>query len=224
MATRPQEVRDLMWKHIAADFGSVWFSSNKTNKGQTVHLDPLIASMLSNRRDKLNPASNDELVFISREGLPIDNGNFRRLWRIVLYVLSKYNDKRNKRNFCRASNFVVINIIGMYSLPSEPFDRDRYEAWFKNLDWDNISITDVSTSIFKVIESQCKLVGCSFYCVVQSEFVEGWFDTLLSSSVTDRRESSRDAPWNISRDDGRVRLPTVRFANEINLYSSISLA
>ena len=28
--------------------------------------------------------SDDELVFTSREGLPIDNGNFRRLWRIVL--------------------------------------------------------------------------------------------------------------------------------------------
>ena len=84
MATRPQEVRDLKWKHLAADFGSIWFSSNKTKKGRTVPLDHSIASMLSNRRDKLNPASNDELIFTSREGLPIDNGNFRRLWRIVL--------------------------------------------------------------------------------------------------------------------------------------------
>jgi integrase len=84
MATRPQEVRDLIWKQIAADFGSVWFSSNKTKKGRTVPLDPSIASMLSNRRDKLNPAADDEFVFTSREGLPIDNSNFRRLWKIVL--------------------------------------------------------------------------------------------------------------------------------------------
>jgi integrase len=84
MATRPQEVRDLKWKHISADFGSAWFASNKTKKGRTVPLDPSIASMLSTRRDLLKPASDDELVFTSREGLPIDNGNFRRLWRIVL--------------------------------------------------------------------------------------------------------------------------------------------
>jgi integrase len=84
MANRPQEVRDLKWEHIAADFGSVWFSSNKTKKARTVTLDQSIASMLKNRRDRLKPASDDELVFTSREGLPIDNGNFRRLWRKVL--------------------------------------------------------------------------------------------------------------------------------------------
>jgi integrase len=84
MATRPQEVRDLKWKHISADFGSIWFSSNKTKKGRTVPLDPSISSMLSSRRVRLKPVSDDELVFTSREGLPIDNGNFRRLWGKVL--------------------------------------------------------------------------------------------------------------------------------------------
>jgi integrase len=84
MATRPQEVRDLKWKHISADFSSVWFVSNKTKKGRTVPLDPSIASMLSTRRERLKPVSEDELVFTSREGLPIDNGNFRRLWGKVL--------------------------------------------------------------------------------------------------------------------------------------------
>jgi integrase len=84
MATRPQEIRDLTWNRIAADFSSVWFSSNKTKKGRTVPLDPSIASMLSARRDRLKPTSDDELVFTSREGLPIDNRNFRRIWTIVL--------------------------------------------------------------------------------------------------------------------------------------------
>ena len=84
MATRPQEVRDLKWKHISADFGSVWFVSNKTKKGRTVPLDPSIASMLKDRRDRLKPTSDDELAFTSREGLPIDNRNFRRIWTIVL--------------------------------------------------------------------------------------------------------------------------------------------
>jgi integrase len=84
MATRPQEVRDLKWSGIAADFSSAWFVSNKTKKGRTVPLDPSIASMLMGRRDRLKPASDDELVFTSREGLPIDNRNFRRIWTIVL--------------------------------------------------------------------------------------------------------------------------------------------
>ncbi len=51
MATRPQEVRDLRWKHISADFGSVWFASTKTKKGRTVTLNQSISSMLSARQD-----------------------------------------------------------------------------------------------------------------------------------------------------------------------------
>jgi integrase len=84
MATRSQEVRHLRWKQIAADFSSVWFASTKTKKGRTVILDPSIASMLSARRDLLKPVSDDELVFTSREGSPVDNKNFLRLWKIVL--------------------------------------------------------------------------------------------------------------------------------------------
>jgi integrase len=84
MATRPQEIRDLKWKHISADFTSVWFVSNKTKKGRTVPLDPSIAAMLSARRDRLKPVSDEELIFTSKEGNPIDNRNFRRIWEIVL--------------------------------------------------------------------------------------------------------------------------------------------
>jgi hypothetical protein len=109
----------------------------------------------------------------------------------IEYVISKYEDKRNKRNFCVASNFVVTNVIETYNLPSEPFDRAKYEAWFENIDWDNISISDTNTSIIKVIESQCKLVGCSSYRVIQSMIVVQWFGLLLSSSVSDRRKFCR---------------------------------
>ena len=84
MATRPQEVRDLRWRNISADFGSGWFSSNKTKQARTVNLDPSISKMLKARRDRLNPKSDDELVFTSLEGLPIDNHNFCRTWRMVL--------------------------------------------------------------------------------------------------------------------------------------------
>jgi integrase len=83
MACRPQEVRDLVWRDIASDFSTVWFASNKTKKGRVVHLNSSIAKMLSNRYQKVNPKP-DDLIFTSREGLPVDNGNFRRLWRIVL--------------------------------------------------------------------------------------------------------------------------------------------
>jgi hypothetical protein len=121
----------------------------------------------------------------------------------IEYVLSKYKDKRNKRTFCDASNFVVSNIIEMYSLPSEPFDRAKYEVWFKNIDWDNISMPDVNTSIIKITESQCKLVGCSFYRVLQSMIIIQWFGLLLSSSVSDRRELCRvmTAALRIFRDE-----------------------
>jgi integrase len=41
--------------------------------------------MLKVRRDRLNPVSEDELVFKSPEGLPIDDRNFcRRAWMTVL--------------------------------------------------------------------------------------------------------------------------------------------
>jgi hypothetical protein len=44
-----------------------------------------LSVMLSARRDRLKPVSDDELVFKSPEGLPIDDRNFnRRAWKTVL--------------------------------------------------------------------------------------------------------------------------------------------
>jgi integrase len=93
MGTRGGEASALKWKHISADFSSVWIGesfsrgvtgSTKTKKARTVKLDPSVSAMLSARHDRLKP-SDDELVFRSPEGLAIDDRNFnRRAWKTVL--------------------------------------------------------------------------------------------------------------------------------------------
>ncbi|WP_309737974.1 site-specific integrase [Chamaesiphon sp. OTE_20_metabat_361] len=94
MGTRGGEASALKWKHISIDLDSVWIGesfsrgvtgSTKTKKARTVNLSPSIAAMLLARRDRLKPASDDELVFKSPEGLPIDDRNFnRRAWKTIL--------------------------------------------------------------------------------------------------------------------------------------------
>lgn len=94
MGTRGGEASALKWKHISSDFGSVWIGesfsrgvtgSTKTKKARTVNLNPSISAMLQARRDRLNPVSDNELVFKSPEGLSIDDRNFnRRAWKTVL--------------------------------------------------------------------------------------------------------------------------------------------
>jgi integrase len=94
MAARGGEASALKWKHVKPDSSSVWIGesfsrgvtgSTKTKKARTVNLDPSISAMLQARRDRLNPASDDELVFKSPKDLPIDDRNFcRRAWKTVL--------------------------------------------------------------------------------------------------------------------------------------------
>jgi integrase len=94
MGTRGGEASALKWKHLSIDLDSVWIGesfsrgvtgSTKTKKARTVNLSPSISAMLQARRDRLKPASDDELVFKSPEGLPIDDRNFcRRAWKTVL--------------------------------------------------------------------------------------------------------------------------------------------
>jgi integrase len=94
MGTRGGEASALKWEHIKADFSSVWIGesfsrgvtgSTKTKKARTVPLNAELSAMLSARRDRLKPVSDDELVFKSPEGLPIDDRNFnRRAWKTVL--------------------------------------------------------------------------------------------------------------------------------------------
>ena len=94
MGTRGGEASALKWKHISSDFDSVWIGesfsrgvtgSTKTKKARTINLSPSVSTMLQARRDRLKPVSDDELVFKSPEGLPIDDRNFcRRAWKTVL--------------------------------------------------------------------------------------------------------------------------------------------
>jgi integrase len=55
--------------------------------------------MLLSSRDRLKPVSDDELVFKSLEGLPIDDRNFcRRAWKTVLAEVGvKYRRLYNTR-------------------------------------------------------------------------------------------------------------------------------
>jgi integrase len=94
MGTRGGEASALKWKHIKADFSSVWIGesysrgttgSTKTKKARTVVMPDAIASMLKDRKQRLNPQSDDELVFKSPTGLPICDRMFnRRAWKTVL--------------------------------------------------------------------------------------------------------------------------------------------
>jgi integrase len=94
MATRGGEASALKWKHIKPDLSSVWIGesfsrgvtgSTKTKRARTVPLNQSVVNMLKTRRDRLKPDSDDELVFKSPTGLPIDDRNFcRRAWKSVL--------------------------------------------------------------------------------------------------------------------------------------------
>jgi integrase len=108
MGTRGGEASALKWKHLSMDYTSVWIGesfsrgvtgSTKTKKARTVRLDPSISAMLSARHDRVNPASDDELVFKSPEGLAIDDRNFcRRAWKTVLAEVGvKYRRPYNTR-------------------------------------------------------------------------------------------------------------------------------
>jgi integrase len=91
---RPGEAAGLRWKHLGADFSTVWIgesisrgnhrSTTKTGKSRTVSLTDTARLMLIARHDRLSPQP-DDLVFPSPKGIPIDDHNFcRRAWKTIL--------------------------------------------------------------------------------------------------------------------------------------------
>jgi integrase len=94
VGVRGGEASALKWKHLSTDLSSVWIGESfsrgvtgttKTKKARTIPLSHAVTNMLQIRRDRLKPISDDELVFKSPEGLPIDDRNFcRRAWKTVL--------------------------------------------------------------------------------------------------------------------------------------------
>ena len=94
MGTRGGEASALKWKHISKDFRSIWIGESysrgttrctKTRRARTVVMPNAIASMLKDRKHRLKPQSDDELVFTSPTGLPICDRMFnRRAWKTVL--------------------------------------------------------------------------------------------------------------------------------------------
>ncbi|WP_309742367.1 MULTISPECIES: tyrosine-type recombinase/integrase [unclassified Chamaesiphon] len=89
------EAAGLRWKHLAADFSTVWIGEiisrghqnqkgTKTGKSRTIQLPPGGRSMLADKFDRLKPQS-DDLVFPSPKGLAIDDRRFRaRAWKKIL--------------------------------------------------------------------------------------------------------------------------------------------
>ena len=92
-ACRIGEAAGLRWRHLGADFSTVWIGESisrgnqkgtKTGKSRTVQLSPTVISMLLDRHKRLNPQPED-LVFPSPKGLPIDDHNFcTRAWKTIL--------------------------------------------------------------------------------------------------------------------------------------------
>jgi integrase len=91
----PSEAIGLQWKHIAADFSTVWIGSTltrgerkgtKTNKERTLVLTPRLKELLSGLKPvKAKP---DDLVFLTPNGNPIRDQDFcRRAWHTILAEL-----------------------------------------------------------------------------------------------------------------------------------------
>jgi integrase len=92
-ACRFGEAAGLRWKHLGANYTTVWIGESlsrgtrrttKTGKARTVMLSPVIQKMLIARFNQLNP-SPDDLVFPSPKGAAINDQNFRpRAWTKIL--------------------------------------------------------------------------------------------------------------------------------------------
>jgi integrase len=89
---RTSEAIGLQWKHLSADYSSVWIGetlvrgkrqSTKTNRARTIALtDGLRVMLIARKPAKPDP---EALVFAGPNGLPISDGNFRsRAWKTIL--------------------------------------------------------------------------------------------------------------------------------------------
>lgn len=88
------EAAGLQWKHLGADFQTVWIGesvtregkrkSTKTGKARTVLLSDSVAAMLKELHQARQPKPED-LVFAAPKGGPVNDKLFnRRAWRTVL--------------------------------------------------------------------------------------------------------------------------------------------
>lgn len=92
---RTGEAIGLCWKHISDNFSTVWIGesvtkgerkSTKTNKARVIPANDEIKEILCLIKPK--DAKPDDLVFLTRQGNPIDEHNFsQRAWRTILKKL-----------------------------------------------------------------------------------------------------------------------------------------
>ncbi|MEL6229591.1 MAG: tyrosine-type recombinase/integrase [Cyanobacteria bacterium J06627_3] len=104
---RPGEAAGLRWRHVSENCDRIWIGESwgrgerkptKTNESRAFKLSPDLAEMLRARRPAA--ARDDDLVFTSSEGKPIDDHNFRRRhWVPALDVASvPYRKPYNTRH------------------------------------------------------------------------------------------------------------------------------
>lgn len=104
---RPGEAAGLRWCHLSENCDRIWIGESwgrgerkptKTNESRAFKLSPDLAEMLRARRPAT--ARDDDLVFTSSEGKPIDDHNFRRRhWTPALDVASvPYRKPYNTRH------------------------------------------------------------------------------------------------------------------------------
>ena len=82
---RPGEAAGLRWGHLSPECDRIWIGESwgrgerkatKTNRDRAFRLTPEIAELLRNLRSQT--ARDDDLIFTSARGTPIDDHNFRR--------------------------------------------------------------------------------------------------------------------------------------------------
>jgi integrase len=92
-ACRPGEAAGLRWKHLGADYSTVWIGESisrrnrkdtKTGKARTIPLNSTLKKLLIDRYEIIKPQP-DDLVFLSPRGVAIDDHNFcNRVWKTIV--------------------------------------------------------------------------------------------------------------------------------------------
>ena len=106
-------------------------------------------------------------------------------------VLEKITDKRKKQKICTFSNRLVRNLSERWSIPSSLLDTACHIILFEYHYTGQISLEDLDKLRLNIVRSQCGLSGYSFDLVVQNDFVEAWFDSLVGDRNHNNQRLSR---------------------------------
>jgi hypothetical protein len=103
----------------------------------------------------------------------------------------KWKDKRNKQTFCGYSNWMVLHYAQRNDVPIHLFHQCNDGIYYRNIDWSNMSPSDLNKMYFIITKSICKLSGFSFSRMIQSDFTISWFNYLLYNSHPDMQTTRK---------------------------------